>query len=165
MSILGIPLYIVFCYAIAGVLYALVIRGLRVIFRRAGDLSQSKLRMAMRAAWVMAILAPVYPYAYISALNSAVGAGFLQPVKQAIRNINGDQNVVDYRLLFWTPWLTRVYIVTPCVAGPGYDVGADRAYIVDMVKRDGAWTPRPDFSCVYSDCGSADSFIFPPFSW
>jgi len=119
----------------------------------------------MRAVWVAGLLSPIYPYAYIGALNGALGAGFSQPVKQAIQDINGDKSVVGYKLLFWTPWLTRVYIVTPCAARPGYDVGADRAYIVDMVKRNGAWTPRQDFRCVYSDCGSADGFIFPPFSW
>lgn len=92
----------------------------------------------------------------------AVRAGLLE---------DGEGTQIDEtHVLAVTPFGAAVYVVVPCSDLDSMVADGQAAFVVRLVLRRGHWTLM-DYSdssdpveVVWSDCGSADGNIFPPYS-
>ncbi|MBI3945048.1 MAG: hypothetical protein HY321_03955 [Armatimonadetes bacterium] len=123
--------------------------------------SRRSLAAAVAGTVTLALL-PLMPYLVVESQSAAWGAGLRPIVAQALRDESMEADVVTLKVLRRGIMRIRVYVVSPCRNGygePGYVGG-----IVHLVKRGGRWQHEGEYGCVWSDCGSADGNIFPPYA-
>ncbi len=104
---------------------------------------------------------PVLPYLYMNVMTALHYGELESAVHRAAGDINGSPTIRFCRVLSITDASARVYLVTP------YEENRRclfRGEILQLQRGNNGWTHDGRFETVWSDSGSADGNIFPPFS-
>ncbi len=117
-------------------------------------------------AWI-AVAAPFAPYLLVDLQTAVLGPSLLPAVRYELRQDDWTTNIASYRVLAASPVSCTVYVVTPCSLTKDRH-GRYVNYIGELVKVDrhrGIWKADVnDEDAAWSDCGSADSNVFPPYA-
>ena len=115
-----------------------------------------------QSAFILGIYCvPLLPYAWVEA-HTWVCRGFLKrATEQSLAEDGYSTPIASMKVLAITPWRAHVYAVTPCYEKP---TGEYCAVVLTLIRRHGHWTSGGFPDAVWSDCGSADGTIFPPYA-
>ena len=106
-------------------------------------------------------LSPLIPYMIVGTETFFLAWTLKPGLEKGLRQSGETDKVRAVRVL-WPVWGgAHVYFVQDC-KGMGTQVGRS-GWTVDLVRKGGKWTIASEPDIVWSDCGSADSNIFPPY--
>jgi hypothetical protein len=107
------------------------------------------------------LMLPLIPYAIVEARTAVLGRRLMPAVVSALRELYYSQEIVAFKVLSYQGGTAEIYVVTPCP-----DVEGQSGFSGDTIvlhKRDAYWKFTGEYNTVWSDCGSADGNIFPPY--
>lgn len=124
-------------------------------------------RAAVCGLGMALVCLPWLPYGVVAAQTALFGNMLLPSVRHVLPDCDGmcgekGDPLFTYQVLWITPWVTEVYLVTPCTGGmlPPGEQGR-RGTVVTLTMTRHGWR-FADADTPWSDCGSADGNIFPP---
>lgn len=128
---------------------------------------KSKKRKLIYLALLITVL-PLMPYVVVETQTNLFRSAYTSQIQQTL-NADGDSTkIVTLKVLIVSPAYVDVYVVVPCEALPEHHPrNGYIAYVLPLEKRHGRWVSATDkdtmMDAVWSDCGSADGNIFPPY--
>lgn len=131
-------------------------------------LKRSKFRMMIAVIillFAFLLLAPLIPYFLVEHRTQKYGMEFHILLYDAVKSLNYDTHPIirDFKVLSISNLTASVYVVSSCQGDnrfydPGY-----AGSILYFVKEDGIWRYSGKEYIIWSDCGSANGNIFPPY--
>lgn len=117
-----------------------------------------------RKAFLFALywLIPVIPYAIVE-IQTYFGLQNLRPgISVGLQQDGEHRRFKDCKVLLLTPWVASVYVVSECSPGlpdKPYNIGLT----MDLAPSSQGWHEKGEPNGIWSDGGSADGNIFPPY--
>ena len=155
ITLAGGSFYVAFYVAAA---YAVVGPLAYFVFRRRRQRGTSP-----RTSWlaVLAILLlPLSPYAGVEVLTAALGPELLAAAQRFEGWDARRVPVVSYKVLWAGIGEAQLYLVVPCDEPP-HDEHA--GYLIRLRRSGRGWSAVDSLDIVWSDCGSAEGNVFPPY--
>jgi hypothetical protein len=144
-----VTLYLVVTYAIAG----------PVAYRISRSPSpRERPSWAARYGALLVLSLPLLPYAWVEVQTLAAGPALFSATRQALIAEYEHGPIMFYKVLAAAGGRARVYVVVPC-PGPGNRTGLT----YDFVRTPRGWRYTREWNAVWSDCGSAEGNVFPPY--
>ena len=112
---------------------------------------------------------PFVPYVIVEVQTKFYKEEFASPSAAALLAYGDSANIVTMKVLVISPSYADIYVVVPCETLPEHHPAKGYvAYILPLAKNRGHWASETDKTviqdAVWSDCGSADGNIFPPYA-
>jgi hypothetical protein len=107
------------------------------------------------------LLLPLIPYGIVESRTMLSARGLMPAVRSALAEVYSEPNVATLKVLSCTDLRAEVYVVTP--EPPVEGQTGFEGEVITLHKRGGVWTFNGDYRTVWSDSGSADGNIFPPY--
>jgi hypothetical protein len=143
----------------AGMLSVITSIGILWLYQR-----KKKLRRTLLAVLILILLAPIAPYARVTWLTWRYKTALLPAVRAAVAEINGQPlDVRACRIMAVNGMKADVFVVTPCTPLDGKRTHECVGEVYTLVRKGSAWKFSGDYRTVWSDCGSADGNLFPPY--
>ena len=146
----------------AYLLIFLIIR--RISFASSSRLARQDSRLSKR--WLSIVigfllLLPLLPYVVVETQTLFLGRSVLPIARKAMRQIGYDEHVRSLRVLSSRPGWRKVYVVIPCT---GLESSGFSGFVIEVARANGKWgfITGTD-QCIWTDCGSADGNVFPPY--
>ncbi len=109
---------------------------------------------------VIVVAVPLAPYAVVEGRTRMYARSLSPAVHQAMRQIGFEDAIRSLKVLSISHSKAVVYVVTPCM----HSKSDYRACTVELMNARSRWRFREGSDrIVWSDCGSADGNIFPPY--
>jgi len=110
------------------------------------------------------ILLPLTPYALVELATTRLLPRLRPAISEAVRVIDGGNEVRDIKVLSVSTDHARIYVVTPCFIDYPVPRRGWSATLLTLRRRGDSWYFEGDYETVWSDCGSADGNVFPPYA-
>lgn len=153
----------VFCYAVISVLLMVSMSCILLTAYR----KNKKKKYLYFTLLIVAL--PGLPYLVVETQTSLFKGELTAPAKQTLKAYQDSQTIVTFKVLDMSPHYADVYVVVPCKLSE--ELNQPRkyvAYVLPLEKKSGRWMSLTDKAvmqdAVWSDCGSADGNIFPPYA-
>lgn len=122
-------------------------------------------RIRVRRSWSNIIVGfllilPLLPYVAVETQTLLWRESVMTATTEAMKKIGFESQIRTIKVLRAKPGWLRVYVVTPCLKpDPGF-----RASTIELRKNGKTWGfIEGTDNCIWSDSGSADGNVFPPY--
>jgi hypothetical protein len=116
-------------------------------------------------ACALLLIAPAIPYILVNYWTQKYGAEFDMHVESALKSIGAasDSCILEFKVLRITKSSASIYVVSNCESLSGYYDSGYIGTIIYFVKGKDGWLYTGRYDTVWSDCGSANGNVFPPY--
>ncbi len=122
-----------------------------------------RLKRHIVSVWISLAVLPWLPYALVESQTFLFLPQISGAVKQAITHQNIDFGKIKLlKILYFDNFNSRIYIVKPCSLF-GRSPSGYEGVIADLKRDTTGWHFLGEKEGVWTDCGTADSNIFPPY--
>ncbi len=107
-------------------------------------------------------LCPLLPYAAVEGQTIVLQPLLRPAISAALREDGEHDRYKNCKVLLLTPWAAMVYVVSevsPGLPEKPYNTG----FTMTLVPTRHGWIKQGEMDCVWSDGGSADGNVFPPY--
>ena len=137
--------------------FAFIVLCVLVLWRRSGNREKSKWR---RRCWTIGILLiPLIPYVVVELQTRFVGPSLASTVRSEATRTGLDE-IAMMKVIRFRPGFAKVYIVGRSSIQPQCFSGET----LEFVRSGHEWRFIGSWDTVWSDCGSADGNVFPPYA-
>lgn len=132
-----------------------------LLLRESNDCYRERRGRVRRWALISSFaLLPLTPYVWVGVLTAYARGGLNGVVHSSMISVGDPGPILEEHVISITRGKAVVYVVTPCGTS-----GSRRrmATLFTFIRRDGRWAFDGDWETVWSQCGSANGNVFPPF--
>ena len=144
--------------------FAVLYGGLIFLLVAASQLLR-KSKMSRRLKIAALVVAPLLPYARVSAQTALFQRALMPAFRAASTDLNGGwQAPTIFRILSVSSSRATVYAVNSCSGVMGSDAKNDAiGETLEFKKTRDKWQFTGNYDTIWSDCGSAEGNTFPPY--